>query len=180
MFSRLGATLIGIPTGRTTDRVVIDVDPQHGGDIWLNKNKEAIPPTLTHSTPRGGFHLIFRNPPEMEIRNSQGRIASGVDVRGTGGYAIVPQAKVTRSNTMARRLTMPAWLIDACRTPERPPVAPLQQDQPPPSGSTPYGLKALSDECNAICDAPFGRQEDTLNSAVRGKAASATLRQITR
>jgi hypothetical protein len=105
MFSRLGATLIGIPTGRTTDRVVIDVDPQHGGDIWLNKNKEAIPPTLTHSTPRGGFHLIFRNPPEMEIRNSQGRIASGVDVRGTGGYAIVPQAKVTRSNTMASRLT---------------------------------------------------------------------------
>ena len=29
MFARSGATLIGIPTGRASGRVVIDVDPRH-------------------------------------------------------------------------------------------------------------------------------------------------------
>lgn len=65
MFARDSAALIGVPTGRATDRVVIDIDPQHGGDVWFNENKDAIPPTLTYSTPHGGFHLIFRNGPEL-------------------------------------------------------------------------------------------------------------------
>lgn len=93
MFSRPSAALIAIPTGRATGRIVIDIDPQHGGDVWFNEHKDAIPPTLTHGTPRGGQHLVFRDPPDVEIRNSQGRIAPGVDVRGTGGYAVVPPSE---------------------------------------------------------------------------------------
>ena len=90
MFARDGAALIGMPTGRVSGWVMIDVDPRHGGDVWLNENHNAIPPTRTHGTPRGGEHLAFRDPPDVEIRNSQGRIAPGIDVRGTGGYVVVP------------------------------------------------------------------------------------------
>jgi hypothetical protein len=32
-------------------------------------------------------------------------------------------------------------------------------------GATPYGARALSDECRAVATAPFGRQESTLNAA---------------
>jgi hypothetical protein len=90
---------------------VIDVDPQHGGDAWLSANKSRLPPTLTHKTPSGGAHFLFRDPPEAEIRNSQGRIAAGVDVRGTGGYVIVPPStgySVTHNGALAE---MPQWLI---------------------------------------------------------------------
>jgi hypothetical protein len=71
MFSRPGAALIGVPTGQITGRVVIDVDPQHGGDVWFNENQHVIPPTLTYGTPSGGWHLVFRDPADVEIRNSQ-------------------------------------------------------------------------------------------------------------
>jgi putative DNA primase/helicase len=90
MFARPGAALIGTPTGRASGRVVIDVDPRHNGNAWLSENQNRLPPTLTHGTPRGGEHLTFCDPPEVEIRNSQGRLAPGVDVRGTGGYVVVP------------------------------------------------------------------------------------------
>jgi hypothetical protein len=54
MFSRPGAALIAIPTGRATGRVIVDVDPRHNGDAWLYENQNRLPSTLTHGTPRGG------------------------------------------------------------------------------------------------------------------------------
>jgi hypothetical protein len=166
MFVRSGATLIGIPTGRASGRVVIDVDPRHDGNTWLSENQNRLPPTLTHGTPRGGEHLAFRDPPDVEIRNSQGRIAPGVDVRGTGGYVIVPPSKgytIKHNDPLA---DMPQWLVTACLKPERPPPPPPGPRRPPlDHDGTPYGLKALTEECIAIHHAPFGQQEITLNNA---------------
>ena len=78
MFARDGAALIGIPTGRAGGLVVIDVDPRHDGNVWLSENQNRLPPTLIDGTPRGREHLAFRDPPEIEIRNSQAalRLAS--------------------------------------------------------------------------------------------------------
>jgi hypothetical protein len=167
MFARPGAALIGIPTGRASGRVVIDIDPQYGGNAWFLENKPRFPLTLTHGTPRGGAHLVFRDPPEVEIRNSQGHIATGVDVRGTGGYVVVPPSKgytIKRNGALA---DMPQWLISACMKPEPPRPQPPRPCQPPLTGDDgrPYGLKALSKECIAIQSAPFGKQESTLNNA---------------
>jgi hypothetical protein len=164
MFARPGAALIGMPTGRATGHVVIDVDPRHGGDAWLLENQNQLPATRTHGTPRGGEHLAFRDPPEIEIRNSQGRIAPGVDVRGTGGYVVVPPSKGYTIKHNGPLADMPQWLVTACLKPERPP--PPRPRHPPLAGDdTPYGLKALSEECIAIATAPFGQQEITLNNA---------------
>jgi Bifunctional DNA primase/polymerase, N-terminal len=48
----------------------------------------AIPVT---QTPRGGRHLWFKYVPG--VKNSAGKIAPGVDVRGSGGYVIVPPSR---------------------------------------------------------------------------------------
>jgi hypothetical protein len=69
MFAQGGAALIGMPTGRASGCVVIDVDPRHGGDAWLRENQNRLPPTRSHGTPRGGEHLAFRDPPGVEIRS---------------------------------------------------------------------------------------------------------------
>jgi len=166
MFARSGATLIGIPTGRASGRVVIDVDPRHDGNAWLSENQNRLPPTLTHGTPRGSEHLVFRDPPDVEIRNSQGRNAPGVDVRGTGGYVIVPPSKGYTIKHNGPLADMPQWLVTACLKPERPPPPPSGPRRPPlDRDGTPYGLKALTEECVAIHHAPFGHQEITLNNA---------------
>ena len=109
MFARGGASLIGVPTGRASGRVVIDIDPRHDGNAWLSENQNRLPPTLTHGTPGGGEHLAFRDPPDVEIRNSQGRIASGVDVRGIGGYVIVPPSKGYTIKHNGPLADMPHW-----------------------------------------------------------------------
>jgi hypothetical protein len=41
-------------------------------------------------TPRGGLHRYFRAPTDIEIKNSAGKIAAGVDVRSAGGFLMVP------------------------------------------------------------------------------------------
>jgi putative DNA primase/helicase len=164
MFAKRGAVRIGIPTGRASGRVVIDIDPRHDGNVWLSENQNRLPPTLTHGTPRGGEHLAFRDPPDVEIRNSQGRIASGVDVRGTGGYVIVPPSKGYTIKHNGPLANMPHGLVTACLKPERPPP-PGPRRPPLDHDGTPYGLKALTEECVAIHHAPFGQQEITLNNA---------------
>ena len=166
MFVKPGAALIGVPTGRASGRVVIDVDPRHNGDAWLRENQNRLPSTLTHRTPGGGEHLAFRDPPDVEIRNSQGRIAPGVDVRGTGGYVIVPPSEGYTIKHNGALADMPQWLIKASLKPDRPPPQPSLPSPPPNSGhGSPYGLKALSEECTAIQHAPFGQQEMMLNNA---------------
>ncbi|NBV20344.1 MAG: hypothetical protein EBS11_27750, partial [Janthinobacterium sp.] len=166
-FDRPGAELIGVPTGAASGWVVIDIDirSDRDGSDWLRENAEALPPTRTHKTRSGGLHLIFLVPEGVEIRNSASRVAPGVDVRGEGGYVIVPPSPGYSLADPTEPAEMPRWLIRACMPPER--------EQPPPAapqvarehGGTRYGLAALADECNAIRRAPFGQQETTLNAA---------------
>ena len=45
-------------------------------------------------TPNGGLHLYFRYPDGERLGNSRGDLPKGIDVRGQGGYALIPPSKV--------------------------------------------------------------------------------------
>jgi hypothetical protein len=169
MFAAPAAALIGVPTGRASGFLVIDIDVRDGatGRAWLDTNRHRLPATRTHQTRSGGFHLLFALPSgDLEIRNSASRIAPGVDVRGEGGYIIAPPSAGYSVADDAPIVPMPDWLIAACiarpEPPQPAPRAPVRHDA---NGGTPYGLAALDDECAAILAAPFGQQETTLNAA---------------
>lgn len=81
-----GAALIGMPTGVPSGISAIDIDPQ--GKAWFVAKQRRLPETRVHQTRRGGYHLLFRHPPGL--RNSASKISFGVDVRGEGGYIIIP------------------------------------------------------------------------------------------
>src|SRR5262249_32485279 len=73
--------------------VAIDIDPRHGGDATLSAlvaKHGSLPPTLQAITGGGGFHLYFRAPEGVDIRNSTGKLGAGIDVRGKGGYVLLP------------------------------------------------------------------------------------------
>lgn len=166
-FDRPGAELIGVPTGAVSGWVVIDIDirPDRDGNEWLQENAEKLPPTRTHKTRSGGLHLIFQNPAGVEIRNSASRIAPGVDVRGEGGYVIVPPSPGYAVADAIEPAEMPVWLIHACAPPVREQRPPSPPQPPREHGGSRYGLAALADECNAVRRASFGQQESTLNAA---------------
>jgi hypothetical protein len=169
MFARPGAELIGMPTGRASGLIAIDIDirPGHTGMDWLTENENALPETRTHKTRSGGLHLLFLAPEGVEIRNSASRLAPGVDVRGEGGYIILPPSPGYAVADDSEPAEMPRWLIRACLPPE-PQAAPVQPPAPRQAtrhGGTAYGLKGLDNECHAVTRAPFGRQEPALNEA---------------
>jgi len=166
MFAKTGAVLIGVPTGEASGHVIVDVDC-HGvvsGRPWLDANKAALPKTRTHRTGGGGLHLVFAYPVGRDIRNSAGRIAPGIDVRGNGGYACWPPSPGYEIVDDTPPAEMPEWLIKACCRPDPGPLPAPGPSRPPRSddGSR-YGLAALKNACDRICAAPFGQQEETLN-----------------
>jgi hypothetical protein len=84
MFDETGAPLVGIPAGEASGIDILDVDDRNGGDKW--PGLAELPPTRTHKTRSGGRHWLFQH--AQGVRNSQSKIARGIDVRGDGGYFI--------------------------------------------------------------------------------------------
>lgn len=83
---------LGVATGPDSGVFILDVDGEQGLDALANLELRGcvLPKTLMTRTGRG-THVFLEWPPNgAVIRNSAGKLASGLDVRGAGGYAIVP------------------------------------------------------------------------------------------
>lgn len=84
---------IGVRTGNGL--FIIDADVKDGvdgreglADLLAEHGADTDGPMSI--TPSGGTHTFFRSQPHTRIKNSVGQIRPKVDVRGEGGYAIVP------------------------------------------------------------------------------------------
>ncbi|MGW8378460.1 bifunctional DNA primase/polymerase [Streptomyces sp. ODS28] len=91
------ATGYGVACGRAPLHLIgLDLDVKHGTDALGELERLAaaheftVPATVTVLTPSGGLHLWLRGPGSPHVPNSAGRLAPGIDVRGTGGYLVGP------------------------------------------------------------------------------------------
>ncbi|MFN7999281.1 MAG: phage/plasmid primase, P4 family [Bryobacteraceae bacterium] len=119
---------IGLATGHQF--FVLDVDTKNDGErsfeILIAKHG-PLPDTLQQITGTGGRHFLFRMP-TFPVRNSESKLARGIDIRGVGGYIVVPPsihpvAKVAYAwqSTDIDRETIadaPPWLEDWLRNQE--------------------------------------------------------------
>ncbi len=83
---------IGVATGKESGFFVIDIDGEKGSKSFTQLETElgALPDTLEQKTGSGvGRQLFFRWPATREVRNKQ-NLRPGVDIRGDGGYIVVP------------------------------------------------------------------------------------------
>lgn len=123
---------IAIPTGRRTGVWVLDVDPRNSGDEtyeWL-KEEYGLPETTQQQTGGGGRQHLYswaeHSEPGVEVRNSTGEIGGvktlGVDVRGEGGYIVVPPsvtaARYRWLDASVSRVEAPEALVEACGKPK--------------------------------------------------------------
>src|SRR5262245_33513109 len=122
--------LIGVPTGPMSGLFAADIDSgRHASAAkWHQQNQHRLQ-TRVHRTESGGLHLLFRH--HAGLRNSQSKLAHGVDTRGEGGYVIWWPAHVTQSSSgvEAPIQPVPRWMVKAL-TPSPPP--------PPPPRSSRY------------------------------------------
>lgn len=103
---------IGIVTGRASGIWVLDVDPEHGGDLKLAALVGAwgpLPETYTVRTGSGGAHYYWRMP-DFDFTTSRGQLPVGLDVRGNNGQVVAPPS---RSLKGAYLLALDAPVVDA-------------------------------------------------------------------
>ena len=113
---------IGIPTGRDSDLLVVDIDPRNNGDdSWEKLIREygSIPDTAEQVTGGDGRHILFRDagiPVPKEL-------APGIDIKSTGGYIIAAPSLhlsgnryqwdgIAGKNALLHRAPAPAWLLE--------------------------------------------------------------------
>jgi hypothetical protein len=123
---------IGMACGEKSGVFVVDID---GGEAEtalakLEEIHNTLPPTVESITPRGR-HSFYRWPNRV-IRNSTSRIGPNIDVRGRGGYVLVPPSIHPSGRPYA-------WSVDSARVFA---VAPdwlldLIAAKPPPRNTTP-------------------------------------------
>ena len=101
--------LIGVPTGKASGFDVLDKDPRHGGNAWWAMNEHRLPRSIRNRTLQGGTHLLLRH--REGLRNSTGRIAPGIDVRGDGGFVIWWQGHGMEAEG-AQLEPCPEWLFE--------------------------------------------------------------------
>jgi Bifunctional DNA primase/polymerase, N-terminal len=172
--------MIGAPTGARSGLWVLDadIDPikKLDGPAELEKLTAIhgpLPATLTSITPRGGKHYFFRWN-GANIRNSNSKIALGLDVRGNGGYVVLPPSVRADGkayqwlNGAEQAVDALAWLLEQANKPKKEKANGKANNPQPgqggPSGSNQlWALTALENECSAIRNAPPGQRNDQIN-----------------
>jgi archaellum biogenesis ATPase FlaH len=140
---------IGVPTGEQF--WVLDVDPRHGGEdsrAALVQQHGALADTLRQTTGGGGSQYLYEMPDQAKITNATQVCGwKGIDVRGEGGYIVVPPSVHpsggvykwdTAKHSMADEAINPAdpWLIEAiCAKSRNGPKPPFQLPEKIPHGS---------------------------------------------
>jgi hypothetical protein len=114
---------VGIPTGKESGLLVLDVDPREGGPqslTLLERHNRPLPRTTRSRTGGGGTHVFFRYLPGEEVRNSAGWLGPGLDVRGEGEYVVVPPSRTRSAYEWIERsrLTEAEWLLECLRRSE--------------------------------------------------------------
>jgi hypothetical protein len=116
---------VAVATGEISNVFVLDADGLDGQKALgeLEAKNGNLPHTLQVTTARG-MHWYFRWP-RVPVHNSASRIGPKIDVRGTGGYCLVPPSlhpsgqrytwAAASGNAIAEA---PAWLIGLVASPD--------------------------------------------------------------
>jgi Bifunctional DNA primase/polymerase, N-terminal. len=107
---------IGVPMGRKTGMWCLDIDQPEGPET-LRKLEELhgrLPATRAQMTGGGGFQYFFKFPEDREVRNnSRTKLGPGIDIRGEGGYSILPPSGHPSGGTYTWLTSPDATLADA-------------------------------------------------------------------
>jgi putative DNA primase/helicase len=165
----------GMATGKVSGIIILDVDGTEGRANLkkLIASNERLPKTVTVETPNG-WHFYFRAP-GYAVSNSASRVAQGIDVRGDGGYVVVPGSATSDgvyrfaegcSPDEVEIAPAPKWLLKEIGK-KVPPAGPPVGSQSIPPGhrdrALAYADAAHQRELDRLQKAPLHQRNNTLN-----------------
>lgn len=169
-------SVIGAATGSPSGFWVLDIDVpsdahRADGRVWL-RDMEALngplPATKISQTANGGLHYFFLH--VEGIRNGAG-IGAGVDVRGDGGFVIMPGSVMADGRFYEWRddespiADAPQWLIDLVITKEYegPVTGAVGAKYEPSPENLPYVTRAVESEVAALASVTQGGRGHAAN-----------------
>ena len=91
-FERFPDRGVALATGKPSGVWALDLDSEDAAKSWAamqDEHRDRIK-TVVSRTKRG-YHVLFKMPTDdTDIRSSAGQVGDGIDVRGTGGYIVLP------------------------------------------------------------------------------------------
>jgi hypothetical protein len=137
------AANVGLVTGARSGFFVLDIDPDHGGEVSLATllaEHGALPITVEALTGSGGRHILFRYPGQ-HVPNSTSKLGAGLDVRGDGGQIVAAPSLHRSGGTYEWQqdcgpgtplADAPAWLLALLLEQPKPATvaAPVPRSQP--------------------------------------------------
>jgi hypothetical protein len=176
---------LGVATGAASGLLVLDIDLPEGPATLARLQTEhgRLPATCEQRTGSGGRQLLFAHPGQPVVNRTG--VQPGIDVRGDGGYIVVPPS--THASGARYRWTgrvppapPPGWLLellDRTRTPDIAAVEVPAVALPAGSREQRYAASALHRELAGVASAVEGSRNDSLNRAAfnLGQLAAAGL-----
>jgi uncharacterized protein (DUF2384 family) len=104
---------VAMATGSRSGVFVVDVDRLEAVDELEPELQEALEETLTVRTPSGGRHFYFQH--VQGLRNRTGSLPKGIDIRGEGGYVVVPPSAGYALERHVAIADAPEALLEALR-----------------------------------------------------------------
>jgi putative DNA primase/helicase len=169
-YIRHGACNWGMATGADSGVFVVDTDTKEGYD-WVVANGL----TDTYSVKTGGntpeklsygYHFYFIHPGgDVRIKNSCKDLSSGVDVRGDGGYVLIPPSVTEQPYYVANQRDLavaPAWLVERVTKTEVERQADLVGDLSPQDKE--HGRNIYHKACRQYPETPDGQWNIELNN----------------
>lgn len=161
---------VGMACGKRSGVIVLDVDADHEGYESLKALQEQygqLPKTIVAATGGGGEHIYFKHP-GFEIRNSAGKLGRGLDIRGDGGYVIVPPSlhpngkayKWVVKPSETELADAPDWMLELLQ--ERTIITPTQSDGKIFNGGRNVALSSIAGSMRRK-----GLSEDSIFSALQ-------------
>lgn len=161
---------IGLITGELPELFVVEADSEEAL-AWLQSQDLPHGP-VAQSSKSYKRHFYFKHP-GFRVANSASQIYPNVDVRGDGGYVVLPPSvhhtgavyQWIVSPDDAELPDAPEWLIEAIitkskpeRDPNAPKIAPILDTDPNADHYRRYAIAALEDEKRIIETAPDGQK----------------------
>lgn len=164
---------LGARTGDASGFFAVDVEAEGLPELAeLEAIHGKLPKTRVHRTGSGGKHFLFKMP-DFDVRNSQKKLTSCIDIRGNGGMIVLPPSVSAKGaygvEDDSPIADAPEWLLEWLRNRLRsdgPNLGemPTVEDLPTYSELTPerqqqcqkYALAVIEREAARYRDAPPG------------------------